>query len=59
VTIHCKYLLIKLRSDIKGANSQNWISILVKSGLFKGENDLENPATLVFDNFIDSLNYFF
>ena len=32
-------------SDIKGANSQGWISILVKTGVYQGqENDKENPA---------------
>ena len=39
------------KSDIKGANMKGWVSILVKTGVFKGpENDAENPATHIVED---------
>jgi ribonucleotide monophosphatase NagD (HAD superfamily) len=38
------------KSDIRGANSAGWSSILVRTGVFKGENDEEDPAKYVVDN---------
>eukprot|EP01083_Nonionella_stella_P078073 213452_1 len=40
------------RSDIRGANLRGgrWVSVLVRSGMFKGENDSINPAKYVFDD---------
>ena len=32
------------KSDIRGANDIGWISILVRSGVFKGVNDPLDPA---------------
>ncbi len=46
-------------SDIKGANDQGWISILVRTGLFKGDNDEKNPAKYVVDNFKDAVELIF
>jgi ribonucleotide monophosphatase NagD (HAD superfamily) len=39
--------------DIKGANDYGFISILVKTGVFSGEenkNHIEHPANYVVDN---------
>jgi ribonucleotide monophosphatase NagD (HAD superfamily) len=37
--------------DIKGANDSGWQSILVRTGVFQGqENDLENPAKYVVES---------
>lgn len=44
-------------SDIKGANDyhDNWQSILVRTGVFRGEvNDLKNPADFVANNVLVS-----
>lgn len=38
------------KSDIRGANNIGWISILVRTGIFKGENDIVDPATYVVDD---------
>ncbi len=46
-------------SDIKGANEYGWISILVRTGLFKGDNDENNPAKYVVDNFKDAVELIF
>mgnify|MGYP001810488378 CR=1 FL=1 len=35
------------KSDIRGANNIGWISILVRSGVFKGVNDPIDPAQYV------------
>ncbi|EGG17979.1 RNA-binding region RNP-1 domain-containing protein [Cavenderia fasciculata] len=46
-------------SDIKGANqleNEGWISILVRTGVFKGDNDIENPAKYVVDDVLDAIN---
>lgn len=32
------------KSDIRGGNNNGCVSILVRSGVFKGENDPEDPA---------------
>jgi HAD superfamily hydrolase (TIGR01456 family) len=43
-------------TDIKGANNVNWISILVRTGVFKGkENDEINPAKYVVDDFMEAV----
>ena len=38
------------KSDIRGANAAKWKSILVRTGVFKGENDPLDPATYVVDD---------
>lgn len=45
------------RSDIQGANASgdHWFSILVRTGLFKGENDAQFPAKKVVDNVYDAI----
>eukprot|EP00826_Nyctotherus_ovalis_P056728 TRINITY_DN771_c0_g1_i1.p1 TRINITY_DN771_c0_g1~~TRINITY_DN771_c0_g1_i1.p1 ORF type:complete len:379 (+),score=88.48 TRINITY_DN771_c0_g1_i1:68-1204(+) len=44
--------------DIKGANMNNWQSILVKTGLFKGPgNDPHNPATFVKEDVLESVRF--
>ena len=44
-------------SDIKGANSAKWKSILVKTGMHKSdENDLDNPATFLVNNVKEAIN---
>lgn len=47
------------RSDIQGANASgdHWFSILVRTGLFKGENDAEFPAKKVVDNVYDAITF--
>ena len=49
-------------SDIAGANSKGWVSILVRSGCFNPQakdnvngNDPKNPATHVVDTFKDAI----
>ena len=38
-------------SDIDGANRKGWISILVRTGIFKGrENSETHPATYVVED---------
>ena len=49
------------KSDIEGANTAKnittkWVSILVRSGVFQGENDPENPADYVVDGVGDALD---
>jgi ribonucleotide monophosphatase NagD (HAD superfamily) len=41
--------------DIKGANNFGWNSILVRTGMFQGKNDEENPAKFVVDNVKDAV----
>ena len=38
--------------DIRGANAagSHWVSNLVRTGIFRGENDLRDPADFVFDD---------
>lgn len=45
------------KSDIQGANASgdHWFSILVRTGLFKGENDAEHPAKKVVDTVFDAI----
>lgn len=43
--------------DIKGANNAGIFSILVRTGMFKGENDKDNPAKKVVDNCYDALKF--
>ncbi|EFA75173.1 hypothetical protein PPL_11247 [Heterostelium album PN500] len=47
------------QSDIKGANqleSEGWVSILVRTGIFKGtENDKVNPAKYVVNDVLDAV----
>jgi HAD superfamily hydrolase (TIGR01456 family) len=42
------------KSDIRGARAAGpaWTSILVRSGVFQGENDPTDPADIVVDNFL-------
>ena len=47
------------KSDIKGANENGWISILVRTGLFKGENDEKNPAKYVVNDFKEAIELIF
>eukprot|EP01133_Synstelium_polycarpum_P016162 gene16162-19235_t len=46
-------------SDIMGANrleKEGWMSVLVKTGVFKGEgNDIDNPAKYVCNNVLDAI----
>ena len=44
------------KSDIKGGNNAGWITILVKTGIFKGVNDKENPATYVVNDFKEAID---
>lgn len=40
------------KSDIRGANQKGWTSILVRSGIFNGQNnDEKDPASYVVDDF--------
>jgi ribonucleotide monophosphatase NagD (HAD superfamily) len=42
--------------DIKGANDSNFISILVKTGVFSGDNNHdEHPANYCVDNVGDAV----
>jgi HAD superfamily hydrolase (TIGR01456 family) len=49
------------KSDIRGANQagENWTSMLVRTGLFHGEqvNDHHDPADYVFDNVLEAVNH--
>jgi HAD superfamily hydrolase (TIGR01456 family) len=47
------------KSDIKGANQagEHWHSILVRTGLFAGENDHEHRADHVFDSVIEAVGF--
>ena len=48
------------KSDIDGANRKGWVSILVKTGIFKGEdNDEEHPATHVVEDMNEAVNLIF
>ncbi|KAJ2850755.1 hypothetical protein IWW36_001650 [Coemansia brasiliensis] len=42
-------------ADIAGANAAGWTSILVRTGVFSGTNDPENPAQLVVDHVGDAV----
>jgi len=47
-------------TDIKGANRAGWTSILVKSGIFKGdENDVQNPANFVVNDLKEAIQLIF
>ncbi|KAL4490231.1 hypothetical protein ABPG72_004270 [Tetrahymena utriculariae] len=48
-------------TDIQGANIAGWTSILVRTGIFVGseENDKENPAKYVVDNFKEAIKLIF
>jgi len=47
------------RSDIRGGNVAGWITILVKTGVFKWseehQNDHDDPATYVVDDFMEAI----
>ncbi|CAG8434035.1 9720_t:CDS:10 [Funneliformis mosseae] len=46
--------------DIAGANRAGWTSILVRTGVFSGEdNDLLNPAKFVADNILHAVEWMF
>lgn len=47
------------KSDIQGANASgdHWYSILVRTGLFKGENDAIHPAKHVVDTVYDAIKF--
>ncbi len=47
-------------SDIRGANNAgaHWISVLVKTGVFKGENDPQDPADYVFNDIYSVISHF-
>jgi HAD superfamily hydrolase (TIGR01456 family) len=47
------------KSDIQGANAagDHWFSILVRTGLFKGENDDTHPAKHVVDTVYDAIQF--
>jgi HAD superfamily hydrolase (TIGR01456 family) len=47
------------KSDIQGANAagKHWFSILVRTGLFKGENDETFPARHVVDTVYDAIQF--
>ncbi|KRW99821.1 HAD-like domain [Pseudocohnilembus persalinus] len=45
------------KSDIRGANQKDWVSILVRSGIFQGDNDPHDPAKVVVDNFFQAVEY--
>jgi len=46
-------------SDIKGANKagDEWFSILVRTGIFKGDNDSQYPANFVCDNVGQAIDF--
>ncbi|CAG8514444.1 15199_t:CDS:1, partial [Funneliformis caledonium] len=45
---------------IAGANRAGWTSILVRTGVFSGEdNDLLNPAKFVADNILHAVEWMF
>jgi ribonucleotide monophosphatase NagD (HAD superfamily) len=46
------------KSDIAGANSMGWPwkSVLVRSGVFQGENDKEHPADVVVDDVAEAVS---
>lgn len=44
------------RADIRGANTAGWVSILTRTGVFKGtNNDSEDPAKIVVNNFSEAI----
>ena len=48
------------KSDIRGANQKGWTSILVRSGVFNGQNnDEKDPASYVVDNFYEAVKLIF
>mgnify|MGYP002173137579 CR=1 FL=1 len=47
-------------TDIKGANLSGWVSILVRTGIFHGEeNSKEFPATYVVEDFNEAVKLIF
>lgn len=49
-------------SDIAGANAKGWVSILVRTGIYRDDaptsensNDTRHPATHVVDNVLDAI----
>ncbi|KAF0448074.1 HAD-superfamily hydrolase [Gigaspora margarita] len=46
-------------SDIAGANAFGWTSILVRTGLFKGDNHHLHPAKYVADNILQAVEWMF
>jgi ribonucleotide monophosphatase NagD (HAD superfamily) len=38
------------KSDIRGGNAAGWKTILLRTGVFKGDNDALDPATYVVDD---------
>ena len=46
-------------SDIAGANSagDHWTSVLLRSGVFQGENDSNHPGDVVFDGVLDAVQW--
>ena len=47
-------------SDIQGANQKGWVSILVRTGIFKDhENSKEYPAKYVVEDLEEALNLIF
>ncbi|KAL4437748.1 hypothetical protein ABPG74_012423 [Tetrahymena malaccensis] len=47
------------KSDIRGGNNNGCVSILVKSGVFSGTNDAEDPAQHVVEDFHDAIKLIF
>lgn len=46
------------KSDILGANSQGWFSILVRTGCFAGgDNDVEHPAKHVCQDISEAIQF--
>ncbi|CAG8833295.1 21855_t:CDS:2, partial [Racocetra persica] len=48
-----------LESNIAGANRYGWTSILVRTGVFTGDNHLLNPAKYVADNILQAVEWMF
>lgn len=48
------------RADIRGANNIGWYSFLTRTGIHQGEdNDPNDPATFVVDNFHEAVEIIF
>jgi ribonucleotide monophosphatase NagD (HAD superfamily) len=47
------------KSDVAGANSMGrpWQSVLVRTGVFQGENDREHPADVVVDDVAEAVSF--
>jgi ribonucleotide monophosphatase NagD (HAD superfamily) len=47
------------KSDIRGSRNAgpNWTSILVRTGVFKGENDAADPADIVVDSIREAVDH--